>query len=194
MEDKRIVLEENDELISILSYDDAINDSTIVFINNDEIITTGTELGFYQGGTLTVKTVVQFGDTDSDGWYDGQDALIVNCLATGLLTREQVSEAAYAAADCNHDGEVNSEDVMLLEQAGILLAQVDQTKADFMESDAYIEYINLIDQNMPEEETPAEEPEAPEEPSVSPIMTFIQKLVEFVKAIIRFVQSYFVKV
>ena len=80
--------------------------------------------------------LIIFGDIDDDGFYEGQDATIVNCLANGLLTREQVGEAKYLAADCNHDDEINSSDVLLLEQAGLLLADVDQTKNDYAETDS----------------------------------------------------------
>lgn len=82
----------------------------------------------------------------------------ISCLANGLLTQDSVSEAVYTAADCNHDGVVDSLDVAILEQAGLLLANVDQSKSsDELATDAaYIEYLDLIDQT-PEIEVDSDE-------------------------------------
>ena len=119
-------------------------------------IGTGSTLSLYSydDDTETEYTFIIFGDVNGDGWYDGTDSIIVNCLANGLLSREQVGEAVYMAADCNHDDVIDSADVALLEQAGIILASVDQTKseAELMTDAAYVEYLSLIDQS-PEEET-----------------------------------------
>ena len=105
-------------------------------------------------------TVVIFGDTNGDGWYDGQDAITVSCLANGMLTREQVGEAVWMAADCNHDGVIDQLDVDLLNQAGVLLSNIDQSKSseELLEtSSEYVEYINLIDQQTDAESNEATE-------------------------------------
>ena len=104
------------------------------------------------GELIDSYEAVIFGDVNSDGVYDAQDAFIVNCIANGMLTREQVGEAKFLAADCNHDGEVNSSDVLILEQAGLLLSKVEQAKDEEMKEQALGEYLDLIDQN-PEKET-----------------------------------------
>ena len=132
------------------------------------------------------KTVV-FGDVNSDGWYDGQDSFMVNCIANGMLTREQIGEAKWMAADCNHDGEINAADVVILEQAGLLLSQVDQTMStdELMETQSYQEYLNLIDQNPDADETSIEEPS---EPEAKP-QTIIDKIIEMVKYIISIIRS-----
>ncbi len=94
-------------------------------------------------------TFVIFGDVNGDGWYDGQDAIIADCFLHGMLTQNDVSEAVYMAADCNHDGAVDRLDVLLLRKAGILLADVDQSKPEeelLETSSAYVEYLALIDQ------------------------------------------------
>ena len=136
-------------------------------------------------------SVVVFGDVNGDGWYDGQDSLIVNCFANGLLTREQVCEAKYMAADCNHDGEINEADVALLEQAGLLLANVDQTMSqeELLETDSYMEYLNLIDQNPTANEEISEDPVNEESPEIS----FLQKLADFFKIFISFIRTFIVK-
>ena len=66
------------------------------------------------------------------------------------------------AADCNHDDVIDSFDVDILQQAGVLLASVDQTKseAELLETNsAYVEYLNLIDQTVAEVTTDTAEDE-----------------------------------
>ena len=130
---------------------------------------TGTKLVLKdsKGEIYDTSKIVIFGDVNGDGWYDGQDATIVNCIANGLLLKSDISKAEYLAADCNHDGVIDQLDVELLQQAGALLAEVDQSKSEeelLTTSSAYVEYLNLIDQTV-ETETPEvveDEPIAPE--------------------------------
>ncbi len=167
-----------------------LDDESVSLSYSSDVIGTGTKVYVKQGSTLISEyQVVIFGDVNGDGIYDGQDAFIVNCLANGALTREQVGEAKYLAADCNHDGEVNASDVLILEQAGLLLANVDQSKDDYIETDAYAEYLDLIDQTPTIDETPEAptEPEAPSQPSL------FEKIVEFIRNIINFIRSIIVK-
>lgn len=97
---------------------------------------------------LDERIFIMTGDVNGDGWYDAQDSTIVSCLASGLLTSDQVSEAVYIAADCNYDGIINQIDVDLLNKAGALLSNIDQTQSvEELQTDAaYIEYVELIDQ------------------------------------------------
>lgn len=83
----------------------------------------------YENSIADTYTIVVFGDVNGDGLCDGQDAVTVNMLANGMLTREQVGDAVWLAADCNHDGVIEQADVDLLNQAGVFLANIDQTKA-----------------------------------------------------------------
>ena len=148
----------------------------------------------YDDGTSDSYTCILFGDVNGDGIYDAQDSIIVNCIANGLFSREQVGEANDLAADCNHDGEINSSDVLLLEQAGLLLASVNQTASqeELMQSDSYMEYLNLIDQN-PAGEEPV--PEEPTEPAPAPVAkTMIEIIIEVVKTIITFIRGLFPKI
>ena len=113
-------------------------------------IGTGTLVEIYKDGYLVdTYTVVIFGDVDGDGWYDAQDAFIVSLIANGLLTREQTGEAKYLAADCNHDGVIDGADIEILQNAGLLLGDVDQSKSrEELQSDsAYEEYSSLIEQS-----------------------------------------------
>ena len=76
---------------------------------------------------MAVYTIIIFGDTDGDGYADGRDAVIANMLAAGMLTQGDAGDAAFFAADANHDGIVDALDALLLEQAGLFLAAVNQT-------------------------------------------------------------------
>ncbi|MBQ7596819.1 MAG: leucine-rich repeat protein [Clostridia bacterium] len=167
-------------------------DETITVTCSDDVIGTGSVIQIVRGGeTVDAYKAVIFGDVNSDGIYDGQDALIVNCIANGMLTREQVGEAKYLAADCNHDGEVNSTDVLILEQAGLLLANVDQSQDDYMETDAYAEYLDLIDQNPTADETP-ETPDEPDAPAQTPV-SFLAKIIEIINTVVDFIRSLIVR-
>ena len=132
-----------------------IDDDNVTVSCNTKTIGTGSVVTVTNGSEKSsYYNVVIFGDVNGDGWYDGTDAMIVSCLANGMLTKEDVSEAVYTAADCNHDGEINNDDVELLQQAGVLLVDIDQTKSkeELLEtSSAYVEYLNLIDQTVEED-------------------------------------------
>lgn len=92
-------------------------------------IGTGTKVYIMQDGSVigTFEAVI-FGDIDGDSAYNGIDAVIVNCIANGMLTKEQVGTAQYTAADCNHDGVIDRLDVDVLVQSGLLLSEVSQTQ------------------------------------------------------------------
>ena len=172
-------------------------DNTNVFVSmkSESRMATGTTVNLIDDTDeiYDTMTVVIFGDVNSDGWYDGTDALIVNCLANGLLTREQVGEAVYMAADCNHDGVITADDVTILEQAGVLLANVDQTKSEeeLQTDSVYREYINLIDQNPTAEEEITEEPT--HEPTAPTAKTFFDRIIEFFRMILDLIRSITVK-
>lgn len=159
------------------------------FTCDSAVIGTGTVVELTDGDTvITEFTAVVFGDVNGDGWYDGTDSIIVSCLANGLLSKDDVSPAFYTAADCNHDGVIDSFDVALLEQAGVLLANVDQSKSsdELATDEAYIEYLDLIDQSPDEDvveddviETPEEEPETEEFSVFELIIEMVKKFIEF---------------
>ena len=166
-----------------------LDDESVSITYSTDVIGTGTVIEVKQNDTTIKKyQAVIFGDVNGDGIYDGQDAFIVNCIATGALTREQVGEAKYLAADCNHDGLVDSSDVLILQKAGVLLAQVNQSESDtdIEENQAYQDYIELIDQNPTVEDKPVEEPEPEVQPAsiVDRIIEFIKKVVDFFRSII----------
>lgn len=157
----------------------------------------------YTDGSVENYEVIIFGDVNGDGWYDGQDAMVVNCIANGMLTREDVGDAAFIAADCNHDGVVDTTDVQLLNEAGILLSGIDQTKDSetlLETSSEYVEYVNLIDQNVVvTEENPTDDNQTPDSPTKDepadnkPIkeLNFFEIVLNYIKAVWRFFVSIF---
>ena len=137
---------------------------------------------------------VVYGDTNGDAWYDGTDSLIVNCISNGLLSEAQVGEAVYAAADCNHDDVIDENDVAILEQAGLILANVDQSKtpAELFEDAAFCEYISLIDQRPVTAEKSVEEVPTDTAPAVT--KTLLQKIMDFIIYIFKIITSNLPKV
>ena len=134
-------------------------------------------------------SIIIFGDVNGDSWYDGQDAVTVSMIVNGMLTREQVGEDAWMAADCNHDGKIDQADVDLLNQAGVLLAKIDQTKSsdELLETSAeYNEYLKLIGQNAEAAE------DKPEDPSEN--IGFFGRLKNWLKKIIEYIVLFFKKV
>ena len=125
---------------------------------------TGTKIELYDEDDALVKTytLVIFGDLNGDGWYDATDATIVNCIIGGMFTKDQLGEAVWLAADCNHDGVIGEQDSEMLQQAGVLLQQIDQgaNQTELETSSVYNEYIGLIGQNIESEkndENPAQQ-------------------------------------
>ena len=174
------------------------SEASLTLAYSTDTIGTGTTVNVIRNGeVIDAYTAVLFGDVNNDGIYDGTDAIIVNCLANGLLSREQVGEAVYMAADCNHDGIIDEFDVDLLEQAGLLLASVDQSKSEeelLETSSSYVEYLNLIDQtNGAETEeianTSANNIVNPSTNPITSIISFIKDIIQIIKAAISFINS-----
>lgn len=155
-----------------------------LYVEADSRIGTGTKIVLKnsKGDVYDTAEVVIFGDVNGDGWYDGTDAIIVNCLANGILTRKDISKSAYMAADCNHDSIIDELDVNILMQAGVLLANVDQgkTQEELNTNSAYVQYLNLIEQNPTTEETPS---------ICEKIKSCIKQILDFICNIFLFIRN-----
>lgn len=131
---------------------------------------------------IAAYTVVVFGDTNGDGDYNATDATIVDMIINGMMTP---SDAVLTAADCNHDGTVDNLDIDMLNQAGVLLSKVDQTKtAEELQTDsAYLEYINFISQDpsKPGGETKPEEDKPDKQDNA--FVRFFKMLWAFIKSL-----------
>lgn len=177
-------------LKNINNYIGGINEA-VTLTSSSSTIGTGTTVSVVVNeNAVDSYDVVIFGDVNGDGWYDGQDAITVSCLANGMLTREQMGEAVWMAADCNHDGVIDQADVDLLNQAGVLLSNVDQTKStdELIEtSSEYVEYLNLIDQQTEAEsnETPENNTEATEDNEEPTELSLWNIIVKYFIALIK---------
>ncbi len=169
-----------------------ICDTDVKTADGSDTIGTGSSITFTSiTGKVIECTAIVFGDTNGDGWYDGMDSVITNCLANGILSKEQVGEAVFAAANCNHDNVVDENDVAVLEQAGLILAKINQSKSaeELLADESYSEYISLIDQTVKAEEAPADsttDNTVDEEFN----MSFIQRIFEFIMNILNIVKSF----
>lgn len=136
--------------LNTVNIENAFKNSNL-FVEVDNRIGTGTKLVLKdsKGEIYDTAEIVIFGDVNGDGWYDGVDSVIVNCIANGLLSEKCVGTAVYTAADCNHDGAIDCADVVLLEQAGILLACVNQcrTEEELQTDSVYARYLDMIEQS-----------------------------------------------
>ncbi len=149
---------------------DSLNEYTALAADNLKWAYKLGEYGFGTGTVATLKrannvvaeyTVVIFGDVDGNGWYDANDAFIVNMIASGLIDKSMLSEAMQKAADCNHDGAINELDFDLLIDASVLLDDVDQsaTQPELVSNAVYIQYCSLIDQSAGADLEPVPTPE-----------------------------------
>lgn len=162
-------------------------DNTKVTVNsNTSKIATGDIITFTKenGDVYKTLTVVVFGDVNCDGIYDGTDAMIVNCIVNGMLSRAQVGEAVYLAADCNHDEIVDEMDIAILNDAGLLLSLVPQTETGELDvsSVEYTEYLNCISQDVVNEEPQEEEPagETTQPNVLDEIIAFVKMIVDYI--------------
>lgn len=185
---------------SVFNYISVSRDKNFNINIENYYIGTGSVFTFYdEDWNVTEEyTVILFGDVNGDGWYDGMDAVLTSCIASGTLTQNDLTPAQWKAADCNHDGEINQQDVEILEEAGILLASVDQTKSEeklLETSSVYAEYLNLVDQSVKTESTTEVKEETTDEPVnpvVNPfatIISMIKDLVEIIRAAIAFIKA-----
>ena len=94
---------------------------------DDTVLHTGSVIRVvYNGVTRAEYTVVIYGDLDSNGVADGQDAFYAQLYAAGALTADSFTEAQLLAADVNRDGQIDYADVSILADAGLLIQTVSQ--------------------------------------------------------------------
>lgn len=197
--EKNIVYGLSSNLANVDDYLKTADDSMSITFST-ATVGTGTFINVMDNGeVIDLYEAVIFGDVNGDGWYDGQDAVLVSCLANGMLTEADVSESVYMAADCNHDGVIDEKDVELLNEAGTLLANVDQSKPEevLLETSAeYVEYLELINQSPElevEDETdiPEEDVETEETiPEQNAEFDFFEMIMNFIKLVIEAIRSY----
>lgn len=113
----------------INNYVEVVGENGRVEYENGIGFGTGSKVKLYENDVL-VKTyqLVVYGDVDGDGVADGMDVQLATMIKDGILTKSQVGEAVWEAADCNHDGSITDEDIRLIINSGVKLQVVDQIK------------------------------------------------------------------
>lgn len=124
--DGRIVLSYSDG--GLISYGEYLESEEIPDVIPEGIITTGSVIGYYSGGTLNNKTVVKFGDVDSDGNADGCDCVLVMCIMNGLLNEDSLTSAQYKAADCGGEMQIDEDDYNMIFNSGLMKTEIDQNR------------------------------------------------------------------
>ena len=146
------------------------------------------------GKVLDEYAFVLYGDLNGDGVYDGQDATMAAAVSGKMLTEDKIGTPAILAAECNHDGAVDDMEIAVLQQAGVLLAQIDQSKSggELTTDSAYQDYVSLIDQTPDAQEDvtveePADEPSEQAETGFN-ILSFLEalmtRLVTYIKTLL----------
>ncbi len=167
----------------------------------------GTKAILKDGDNIIAEyTILIYGDIDGDGWYDGNDAFLVNLIVKGMLKQHDLPEYMWMAADCNHDGEINETDVDLLMGAGVRRNDIDQNSSlsELKLQAAYIEYASLIDQSAgldveSDEDTDdtttpdTSESETPDETEELTFSIVIIKIFTFIRKVLNLVFSFIVK-
>lgn len=114
------------------------------------VIGTGTEirLMYSENCVYTFKAVL-YGDVNGDGYYDAEDSFIVLLMLWDRLDKSNTDSIYFEAADADRNGIVEENDMLILQQAGILLQKVEQGGSTQASQDGYEEYLSLIDQSSP---------------------------------------------
>ncbi len=137
---------------SLAGYTDVVaSDAEWVYTETSNGFGTGSKAVLKNGGeVISEYTVLIFGDVTGDGWYDAEDAFLVNMVACGMLDESAVGELFMIAADCNHDGIVNELDVELLSNASTKLDDISQsaTQAELATNSVYLEYCSFVSQSI----------------------------------------------
>ncbi len=172
---------------NILSYVET-TDSSLSVSCGDGILATGSRADVIKDGIVIESyEAVIFGDVNGDGKYDGTDAVITSCIACGMLSEADVGSAVWFAADCNHDGVTDSADVSLLNEAGLLLSQVDQSKNPeelLSTSSVFAEYIGIIDQGAIQETEDVQTDEG-----LQTYINIFTRVISVLKKVIEFIVS-----
>lgn len=151
-------------------------------VNNTKHLGSGTLVDVRDNSTgkvIAKYNLVIVGDVNGDSWYDGQDAVLASAIADSMLGADDIGEAKFRAADCDHDGDVDFYDIRTLNQAGLLLESIDQNLPilELETMSEWQEYIDLIDQ------TPENEEDTPEIPEEEPC--FIARVFELIVVLFK---------
>lgn len=122
----------------LLNYYLSVADSTEVVCN--DLLGTGDTVAFINestGQTVYTYTILIIGDSNGDGFCDGEDSVIADCIYNDCLGENDLGRLRYIAADANQDGSVDDADVELLKNSGLLLTEINQTYLFYGSNETY---------------------------------------------------------
>lgn len=94
---------------------------------DDAVLGTGSVIKVMDGTTCRLEyTVIIYGDLDGNGTADANDSFLVKMINNGLLSVDRLNEYEKMAADPNHDGVIDANDAVLLNDAALLKEVVTQ--------------------------------------------------------------------
>lgn len=155
------------------------------------VVSTGSVVRLKDGDlVLDELTVVLYGDTNGDGWYDEADAEYVMLMASNAVAQASLTVAEHMACDVNHDGEITEDDADILAEAALMLNDFDQNASQeaLQESAAYQAYCDAVDQTV--EITVSDPPTVSGEPSTDPPAeqkTALELILDFIRDVLTFV-------
>lgn len=93
-------------------------------------VTTGCYIQLRDASNKVIDTVtiVVYGDLNADYLIDGQDSVLINAVADGMLNSTNASAAVLEAADVNFDGVVTQVDAEHTDMSGLFMQTVGQIK------------------------------------------------------------------
>lgn len=161
---------------------------------DNEYIGTGTYVTVMFGNTQVYSyRALLYGDVNNDGFYDAEDSIIVLCILCNLLNTNNTDSIIFEAADADRNGTISEDDVLLLEQAGILKSEVTQNDTSYS-SDSYLseEYILLIDQSSKAVYLSDDNNiiDVQDEIITDSTFSFIECLKAFIKIAVKFVSNF----
>ncbi len=149
------------------------------FSYSDSVIGTGADINliFDDKTVFTYKALV-YGDVDGDGFYDGEDSMVVSLMLWGHLTEENTAEYYFEAGDVNRNSKIDSDDISVLKKAGLLLASVPQNEDGTLNTDSteWAQYTLLVEQSEKNNEE--------YDSFLIDLMSFIRFIAEYIKNLI----------
>lgn len=95
-------------------------------------------------GEYNVKnefTLIIFGDVNSDGKIDGQDAVVLKAYAALMLDPDLIADYTKYAGDLNFDGNIGNSDVKSVENAGVYKETINQAPSECIGK--FVSFIDL---------------------------------------------------
>ena len=106
----------------------AVIDKDGRFKTDDEMVGTSDNIVLVDSDGIIYRMIpiLIYGDINTDGKVDGQDAFIVSMYVGGFFSQDEFTSAHIEAMDVNHDGQVTQEDAEIIEKMGVFEGDIEQ--------------------------------------------------------------------